>query len=199
MVSLASLITSLAALTGLVILIVVYHSKPYTADSSTDTSHNSAMAQISWFTIRPGERITIDPNTMTKRATSVTWSTTLAEPEKTTAATCTSTLYSEPIPTHGPTSTEWASTKTATQLVDCSGCDLAILYGGHIFYVSAVYVRRLLGFTDWCHRRYHTPQRSQLTTIPLFEQRLACPARPGTKLNEGLGEQWYVTWPNCQE
>ncbi len=167
MVSLAYLTSTLAALTRFVIIIAVYCSTSHAGHYSTNTSHTSVMAETSWFTIGPGEMITIDPNTMTKRAKAVTWPTTSAEPEKTTAATCTSTLYSEPILTHGPTSTEWASTKTATRFVDCSGCDLAILYGGHIFYVSVRYRFCSRGCTDLYRRRSYTPQLFQSTTTPL--------------------------------
>jgi hypothetical protein len=52
-----------------------------------------------------------------------------------TTPTCTTTLYTEPVITFGPTSTAWADTITSVRSVDCSGCDLAVLYGGHIYQV----------------------------------------------------------------
>lgn len=53
----------------------------------------------------------------------------------TTSPACITTLYTEPLVTFGPTSTAWADTTTSVRSVDCSGCDLAILYGGHIYRV----------------------------------------------------------------
>lgn len=53
----------------------------------------------------------------------------------TTTPTCATTLYTEPLITFGPTSTAWADTITSVRSLDCSGCDLAILYGGHVYRV----------------------------------------------------------------